>query len=122
MKLLKILFFGAILTLSSSYANSKIKLYFVHKIGCPACAQTAKNMKRADIASLIAKNFDLIKIESSQKDRLPKIWMYAYRYPTLIFADKHNQKIIDSIHNLSADQLKATLLKAIKTYKEKRPQ
>ncbi len=94
--------------------QSKVRLYFVHKIGCPACAQTMDNMKRSDIAKILSENFKIIKIESRHKDRLPKLWMHTHTYPTLNFADSHDNKLINSIHNVPPRKLKATLMKAIK--------
>jgi len=90
--------------------GDKIKIYYVHRDGCPACSYMDEVLKDKEIQSIIKANFNLITVDyRAQNSTLPKKSMITFKTPTLYFLDSSNKEIRSPIHALDKIEFKKLL-------------
>jgi len=95
--------------------NKKIKIYYVHRDGCPACSYMDSVLKNQEIKTIINRDFKLITVDyREQSSKLPKKSMITFKTPTLYFLDSNNKEVSKPVHALSVEDFKKKL-KSIST-------
>ena len=106
-------FFLLLLLITTASAASRIDLWFIHRNGCPACAQMEAKMKQPAIAAILKRSFRIHRVERSEQNKLPKLYMHTHTFPTLYFLDAKGEEIVDPIHNVPLREFKRVLLEAV---------
>jgi len=103
-----------LLLITTASAATKIDLWFIHRNGCPACAQMEAKMKQPAIAVILKRSFRIHRVERSEQDKLPKLYMHSHTFPTLFFLDPKGEEVVDRIHNVPLREFKRVLLEAVR--------
>ncbi len=108
----------AILTLGCStntpkYAkissSEKIKIYYIHREGCPACIYMDNILSTQEIKSIIDSRFTLIDVDINAQEILPKSTMITGTTPTFYYLNSKNQEVAEPNHTLELDRFKQKL-------------
>jgi thioredoxin-related protein len=102
-----------LLAITTASAATKIDLWFIHRNGCPACAQMEAKLKTPQIAAILKRSFHIHRVERSEQNKLPKLYMHTHTFPTLYFLDAKGEEVVDRLHNVSLRELKRVLLEAV---------
>ncbi len=122
-RVLKILPFILIITFFSACSNSqptpqskldsnKVIIYDIKRKGCPACAYQERVFRVPEVKELLDKYCQIIYVDVSEQDKLPKKWMHTHKTPTVHFVDANNNKLIPSIGSVYPYEFRDAILKA----------
>ena len=94
-----------LLTTASAAPHPKIDLWFIYRNGCPACMQMEAKLRQPNIVAILKRSYRIHRVERSNQDTLPKLFMHTHTFPTLYFLDAQGEAIVDPIHNVSSKEL-----------------
>jgi hypothetical protein len=89
----------------NSLNNQKIKIYYIHRDNCPACAYMDRVLQNSEVKSIINRDFKVIVVDINHQDMLPDSSMITGVTPTFYYLNNNNKQIAKPSHTLTVKEL-----------------